>query len=163
MKRALLFDVMVLAIVAHAANMPDMPKMKEGLWLMRSQTIQQPSGEKTQTTATVCRNAGWNNVPMKVKTPKGKCKSSVDSSETTQKYEIACKVDEAAFKLTETKEITGEDMMRTVVDMTYSPPVDGVSGTTMIVEAAYISACPAGMKPGETLMPDGTFVNAPTQ
>src|ERR1700733_7723129 len=139
MKKALLLAAMALAILAHASIMPDMPKMKEGLWLMRSRTIQQPSGEKTQTTATVCRNAGWNNIPMKVNTPRGKCKSSVDSSGTMQKYEIACKIAEVVFKLTQTKEITGEDMMRTVVDMTYSPPVNGVTGTTMIVEAAYIS------------------------
>jgi hypothetical protein len=162
MKRALFFAAMVLAIAAHAANMPDMPSMKEGLWSMRSQTIQHPSEAKTETAASVCRKAGWNRVPLKVKTPRGKCKSSIESSGTKQRYEIACKVAAVVFKLTETKEITGENMMHTALDMSYSPPVDGVSGTTMIGEVAYISACPAGMKPGETLMPDGTFVT-PTQ
>jgi hypothetical protein len=46
---------------------------------------------------------------------------------------------------------------RTVVDVTYNPPADGVTGTTIISEGTYVSACPAGVKPESEMLPDGTF------
>jgi hypothetical protein len=42
---------------------------------------------------------------MKIKVPKGKCKSTLESDPTKQRYEMVCKVDEVLIKMTETREI----------------------------------------------------------
>ena len=61
------------------------------------------------------------------------------------------------------QEIRDENKAHTVVDTIYNPPIDGVSGVTMLSDATYISACPAGMPTGSELMADGTFVQRPAQ
>ena len=94
---------------------------------------------------------------MKVKTPKGKCKYAVESGATKQKYEVVCNVSGVEIKITETRELIDENNGRVVVDIHYDPPDNGTTGTTLISEGTYVSACPAGVKPGSEMMPDGTF------
>jgi hypothetical protein len=57
----------------------------EGVWLIHNQTIQHPSEQKAEGGGKVCQKADWNNGPIKVKTPKGKCKYAVESGATKQK------------------------------------------------------------------------------
>jgi hypothetical protein len=157
MKTSLLLAAVVLLGAADIPKLPRMPSMKEGVWLIHNQTIQHPSGEKADGAGKVCQKADWNNGPMKVKTPKGKCKYAIEAGATKQKYEMACDVSGVVIKVTETRELIDENNGRTVVDVTYDPPADGLTGTTIISEGTYVSACPAGVKPGSEMMPDGTF------
>jgi len=106
----------------------------------------------------VCQKADWNNGPMKVKTPKGKWKYAVEAGATKQKYEMACDVSGVVIKVTETRDFIDENNGRTVVDVTYDPPAEGVTGSTIISEGTYVAACPVGAKPGSEMMPDGIFV-----
>ena len=154
----LLAAVALLMGATDIPQMPRMPSMKEGVWLIHNQTIQHPSEEKAESGGKVCQKADWNNsLPMKVKTPKGKCKYAVESGATKQKYEMACDVSGVAIKVTETREFIDENNERVVVDVTYNPPADGVTGSTIISEGTYVSACPSGVKPGSEMLPDGTF------
>ena len=158
MKTSLLLAAVTLLIgVEEIPKMPRMPSMKEGVWLIQNQTIQHPSEQKAEGGGKVCQKADWNNGPMKVKTPKGKCKYAVESGATKQKYEVVCDVSGVELKITETRELIDENHGRVVVDVNYSPPADGVTGSTIISEGTYVSACPAGVKPGSVMMPDGTF------
>jgi Flp pilus assembly protein TadG len=158
MKMSFLWAVAALLIgAAEIPKMPRMPSMKEGVWLIRNQTVQHPSEEKAEGAGEVCQKADWNNGPIKVQTPKGKCKYAVESGATSQKYEVACEVSGVQIKVTETRELVDENNGRTVVDITSDPPTNGATGTTLVSEATYVSACPADVKPGSQMMPDGTF------
>ena len=42
---------------------------------------------------------------------------------------------------------------------TFTPPLMGQSGSTTSLKARWIGACPAGMKPGDALLPNGAKVN----
>jgi hypothetical protein len=157
MKTSLLMAVFGLSICGVGApKMPRMPSLKEGVWLIRSQTIQHPSEEKAEGGGTVCQKADWNNGPMKVKAPRGKCKYAIESGAAKQKYQILCTASEVVIKITETREVIDENSERTVVDISYDPPANGSTGKTLISEGTFVSACPAGVKPGSE-MPDGTF------
>ena len=153
----LLAAVALLMGATDIPQMPRMPSMKEGVWLIHNQTIQHPSEQKTEASGKICQKADWNNGPMKVKTPRGKCKYAVEAGAAKQKYEMACDVSGVVIKVNETREIFDENNGRVVVDINYDPPSDGMAGTTIISEGTYVSACPAGVKPGSVMMPDGTF------
>jgi hypothetical protein len=158
MKMSLLLATVALLMgAANIPKMPRMPTMKEGVWLIRNQTIQHPSEEKAEGTGKICQKADWNNGPMKVKTPKGKCKYTVESGATKQKYQMVCEVSGVVIKVTETREYIDEGNERAIVDINYDPPADGTTGTTIISEGTYVSACPTGVKPGSEMTNDGTL------
>jgi hypothetical protein len=159
MKTFLLLVATALSIEAtDSPEIPRMPSMKEGVWMIQTETIQHPSEQKAEGSGKVCHKADWNNAPMKVKTPKGKCKYALETGATKQKYEMTCDVSGVVIKFTETREVFDENHGRVVVDVTYDPPADGVTSSTITSEGTYVSACPGGVKPGSEMMPDGTFV-----
>jgi hypothetical protein len=163
MKAALTCATILLATVIYAA---DEPSMKEGLWLIHSQVVEHPTEQKTaDATATICRDAAYDKRVREASMPKG-CRlidKTGKSSATVIKFEAQCKYLGAKLKATEIIEITGDTISHTVTNTTVTPPASGVSGMTAIADMKYLGSCPAGMKPGDALLPDGTFAAIPLQ
>ena len=158
MKATLVFLSIAAAIAVYAA---EEPSMKEGLWLIHSQLIQHPSEEKTtDVTVTICRNPAYDKQLREGSMPKG-CKLVDKSGGGITKFEAECKYAGAKSKSTEIFEITGDTASHTVTDTTVTPPASGVTGLTAVADMKYVGACPAGMKIGDMMMPDGTFAQVP--
>ncbi len=66
---------------------------------------------------------------------------------TTTKFEAECMLAASKLKSTEAVEITGDTISHAVTDTTLTPPVSGIT---------------AGKRPGDMMMPDGTFAHMPT-
>lgn len=162
MKMPLVCAAVMLVAAVFAA---DVPSMKEGLWSIHSQVVQHPSEQKTvDASATVCRDPAYDKSVREATMPKDKCKPTADkSSGTIKKFETSCKVGGSSVKFTETVETTGDTVSHTVTESTITPPISGVSGMTVTADMTYISACPAGMKPGDAMLPDGTIGHIPIQ
>jgi hypothetical protein len=137
------------------------PGMKEGLWSVRTQVIQHPSEQKTDSAVTLCRNPAYDKQVREATKPTSKCPLVDKSSGTTTKFETECKIGGSRVKVTEVIEITGDTISHAVTDAIITPPVSGLSGMTTVADMTYVGPCPAGMKLGDMMMPDGTFAHIP--
>jgi hypothetical protein len=160
MRTALIYTGIMLTTAVYGA---DPPSMKEGLWSIHSQVIQHPSEQTTvDASATLCRDPAYDKQVREATMPKDKCKPTVDkSSGTIKRFETDCKVGGSAVRFTETVETTADTASHTVTSSTIMPPISGLTGMTVTADMTYISACPAGMKPGDAILPDGTVAHLP--
>ena len=152
----LMSAALLLAICVYAA---DLPSLKEGLWSVHTTIIQQPAGKKADTTALVCRNSAYDRHVRDITLPRQRCGLTVDkSSGATKSYETECKVGSLSFRATERMDMGDETVSHMVAESTFTGPAGGMA---IISDMTYVSPCPAGMKPGDVLMPDGTINHLP--
>jgi hypothetical protein len=159
MKAALISATILLT--AAGVYAVEEPGMKEGLWSVHTQVIQHPSEQKTESAVTLCRSPAYDKQVREATKPRSKCQLVDKSSGTTAKFETECKIGGSNVKAAEVIQITGDTISHTVTDTTITPPVNGLNGMTTVADMKYVGACPAGMKPGDMMMPGGTFAHIP--
>jgi hypothetical protein len=87
--------------------------------------------------------------------------SKNDVTKTSSGYKISsvCKVagstvsSEGTFAGDFSSEYTGD------ITTSFNPPVFGQKGSTTTIRAKWLGACPAGMQPGDMLLPNGMKMN----
>jgi hypothetical protein len=53
----------------------------------------------------------------------------------------------------------GDTSAHSETHATYSPAMDGVSETTMVMDQKYVGSCPAGVQPGDMTSADGRITH----
>ena len=146
-----------VAICAASLQAFDEPQMKEGLWSIHVQTIDNPGSKKTEGTRSICRSHAYDKHTEEVaKQMKTKCKVIQDSSASGKIVsETECTIGSTTLHTKGTSTVTGGTSSHSETVSTYTPPLGGISETTMIMDQKYVGACPAGTGPGDSISADG--------
>ena len=149
------------AVVLSIAQAADTPELREGLWSIHTQTIDNPGNKKSESTRTLCRNHAYDkSVEALAKTAvKGctKVNESVQDGKTSG--EVHCVVEGIAINSKGTGTYGGDTSTHSEVHTTYSPAFAGMSESTTIMDQKYIGACPAGVQPGDQTDADGSVTH----
>ncbi|MGC3965040.1 MAG: DUF3617 family protein [Rhodocyclaceae bacterium] len=149
--------LVTLCAMSFAAHADDLPKRKPGLWEVNTQIQQmsQPIGPIQQ-----CVDASTDELWHERGLNRGECsKPAFSRSGNTLSFKSVCKgrdttaTSEGIFTGDMNTAYHGEVITR------FDPPVRGQSETKVTIDAKWIGACPAGMKPGEMHMPRGITIN----
>ncbi|MGO9097343.1 MAG: DUF3617 domain-containing protein [Bryobacteraceae bacterium] len=139
-----------VALVLPTANAANPPGVREGLWSVHTQSIDNPGNKKSEGTYTLCRDHAYDeSVLAKAKNMKG-CTTNSESFEGG-KYssEMHCAVAGTVVESKGTTIFQGDTSTHSESRATYNPPMAGISETTMIMDQKYVGACPAGAQPGD--------------
>jgi hypothetical protein len=153
--KSVLVSAAALLLVMGMIYAVDEPPLKEGLWSVRTQMIQNPGNQKDETTRSICRNHAFDAYAL-AQRKNTKCKTlSENSSGGTITTVSECTVGTTLIKNTGTVTMSGDTAAHSEGHTTYTPPVKGMSESTIIMDQKYVGACPAGVEPGDTIDADG--------
>jgi hypothetical protein len=143
--------------IAIATNHPD---LKEGLWSIHTQTIDNPGNKKSDGSFTLCRSHSSDQAAeAHAKSIKG-CTASSESFEGNKySIEMHCTVGATVIDSKGTTTFGGDTSTHSENHATYTPAMAGISETTMIQDQKYLGSCPAGVQPGDRTNADGTVIH----
>jgi hypothetical protein len=160
MKKMMGFMAALLFLSSAAVNAVDPPVMKEGLWSIRNQSVNNPGEKKSDHTSTVCRSHAYDQHALQDERALKGCKTI---SETLQgnEYSIHTHCVIAGTEIDSKSTVTFKDdtVAHSESHATYSPPMSGISEMTLIQDQKYVGSCPAGVQPGDITQPDGTVLH----
>ncbi len=142
------------------ASAVDPPEVKEGLWSIHRQTIDNPGNKKTESTSSICRSHAYDlHAQSLAKNVKG-C-TPVSQSFQGGKYSSSthCVAGGTVIESQGTVTYQGDTSAHSETHATYSPAMGGVSETTMIMDQKYVGSCPAGVQPGDMTNADGRITH----
>jgi hypothetical protein len=147
-------------LASGAAGAVDPPAMKEGLWSIHNQGVNNPGGKKSENTSTICRSHAYDqHVLQDAKSVKG----CTTISETLQgsEYSIHSHCVAAGTEIDSKSTVTfkGDTAAHSESHATYTPALSGITETTVIQDQKYVGSCPAGIQPGDIKQPDGKVVH----
>lgn len=160
MKKALLAVASAVLLAIGIANAADLPELKEGLWSIHSQSIDNPGNKKSESTSTICRSHAYDEYVRSQATNVKGC-TTVSKSFLGGKYSVELHCVEAGT-VVESKGTTtfqGDTSAHSETHATYTPALGGISEMTMIMDQKYIGSCPAGAQPGDKTNADGTVIH----
>jgi hypothetical protein len=142
----------------YAADRPD---VKEGLWSSQTQTIDNPGNKRGGGLMTICRSHAYDQYvkDLAAKLP-GCDKPNENVSGHTITTTLRCTVSNTVIDTKETATFQGDTAVHSETHATYTPPLYGVSESTMIMDQKYLGSCPAEMQPGDMKSADGKIVNS---
>jgi Protein of unknown function (DUF3617) len=149
----------VLLLAAATAPAIDLPTMKSGLW--ESSVAREGMPQKVGATKMCMDSAVQKEVmEMGMGTMKSMCSKNDIRRDGNKVFGTAeCKFGESTMKSSSVTTFTGDTAYHTEVKSTYDPPMQGMPSGTTVIDAKWTGACPAGMQPGDVLLPDGRKVN----
>jgi len=149
------------ALELPLARATDPPTLKEGLWSIHTQSIDNPGAKKSEGTYTLCRDHAYDTANRaRAKTVQG-C-TTVHESFQGGKYstEIHCVIGGTAIESKATTTFQGDVSSHTEGHSTYTPVFNGVSETTTVMDQKYVGSCPAGVQPGDRIGADGKVIHS---
>jgi hypothetical protein len=157
MKKILLSAAALLLPIANAANPPD---VKEGLWSVHTQSIDNPGSKKSEGTYTLWRNHAYDQHAQSLaENMKGCTKVHESIQGGTYSTETHCVVAGTVIDSKGTTAFQGDTAFHSESHATYTPAMAGVSETTMIIDQKYVGSCPAGVQPGDRMNADGKVIH----
>jgi hypothetical protein len=158
--KKLLIAVAAVVWVAGLAGGIDLPPMKEGLWSIHTQSIDNPGNVKREFSQKICRNHAYDDAARaKAKNMPGCKVLNENLSGQTYTIEMECTISGSVLHSKGVTTRTGEESFRSENHATYTPALHGVSESTMIMEQKYEGSCPAGTEPGDIIRADGTILH----
>jgi hypothetical protein len=144
-------------LASRAALAADPPPLKEGLWSIHSQGVQHPGDKKSDSTSTLCRTHVFD-AQARERAKNMKDCSTVKEELEGNRYSIEsrCTIEGSTVESKSTTVFRG-DTTHTEARITYTPPLRGVSDSTLIQDQKYLGSCPAGAEGGDLLTPNGTM------
>ncbi len=152
-KILLISTATILLSVARAA---DPPELKEGLWEVRGQRIENPGSKRTDFIYRLCRNHAYDKaMDALVKNVKD-CTTSFDSLGGGKfSSESRCTVENTVIVSKGTYTYESSTSTRSESNATYTPALRGKTDESMIQDQTYVGKCPAGMNPGDRVKVGG--------
>ena len=151
-----LVAAIVLAALPAAAAAAELPARKSGLWEITTTHDGALPGPPLQT----CVDARTDDLSRQLTAGAVTC-AKQDLRREGERYvaESVCLVGEATA-ITRTV-FTGsfDDAYQAEIHARYAPPLLGVSEARATVQARRLGACPAGQRPGDMTLPNGTTIN----
>ena len=150
MKKILVFAVMMLFLFIGIAAAANPPQLKEGLWSIHNQSINNPGNNKSESTSTICRSHAYDDYVRSLAKGKKGC-TTVSESFEGGKYsvELRCVEGGTTVQSKATTTYPGDTSTHSETHATYAPALAGISEMTMIMDQKYVGSCPAGMQPGD--------------
>jgi hypothetical protein len=146
---------LLLFSIAYAANPP---ALKEGLWQVHGQIVENPGARTTEFSYRLCRNHAYDKaMDEQVRSVKGCTTSFDDLGHGRFTSASRCTVDHVVIDSKGTSVYESDSAMRSESRATYTPAYRGRAEETLVEDQHYLGACPAGIKPGDRLMPDGSL------
>jgi hypothetical protein len=160
MKMMLVPTAVALLLPIGVANAADPPEMKEGLWSIHMQTIDNPGNKKSESTSTICRNHAYDKHVQSLAKSQKSC-TTVKEGFQGGKYfsELHCVVAGTTIDTKGTATYQGDTAARSENHSTYAPAFGGVTESTMIMDQKYVGSCPAGAQPGDKTSADGHVIH----
>jgi hypothetical protein len=158
MKRLLVLLPAAAALLVPMAHAADPPPLKEGLWEIRGQSIENPGGRKTDFTFRLCRSHAYDKaMDAQVKNVKG-CKTSFDAVGGGRFTSASrCEVEGTTVISNGTFTYESPTSTRSESHATYDPALHGKTDETVIQDQMYIGECPKGMNPGDRVTAEGSL------
>jgi hypothetical protein len=157
MKKNLL---MAVALALPITALDNLPQLKEGLWSVTTQTVNNPGATKIEGSYSICRDHAYDDkIRARAKMMKG-C-SVVSETYQGGKYTLVshCEVPGIVIESSGVTTMNGDNAAHTESHSTYKPAMRGIAETTMIMDQKYTGSCPAGMQPGERMDKDGKIIH----
>ena len=162
MKRSypLLGAALALSLYAGAAVAIDFPTMKSGLWESR---VNRDGAQKGTVPVTrICIDAAVQKemLDMGMGSMKSMCSKNDMRRDGNKIYgEAECKLGESTMKSKSVTSFTSDTAYHTEVKASYDPPFMGKNASTTVIDAKWTGACPAGVRAGDVIMPNGKSIN----
>jgi len=149
-----------LLLASAAVNAVDPPVMKEGLWSIRNQSVNNPGDKRADHTSTVCRSHAYDQHALQEEKSMKGCKTISESLQGNE-YSVPthCVVGGTQIDSKSTVTFKGDSVAHSESHATYSPAMSGISEMTLIQDQSYVGSCPAGVQPGDITEPDGTVLH----
>lgn len=151
MKPLLVFLLISFGIVSEE----NPPVLKEGLWSIRTDFTEHPSGMHSVVMTSYCRSHAQEE-RTRTKQP---CKTlSETSSGGTHIKETECSGSGGTvvkMKFT----ATGDSSVHVETRMSFNPPTSGRTDSVAIVDQKYAGVCPAGVEPGDIMDASGKVIH----
>jgi Protein of unknown function (DUF3617) len=142
-----------LASISGLANAQNFPKMKAGLWEVKTSEVGKQGAAAPVTV--MCLDDSVQAEMMKI--GQGMMQSlctknefKVSGSQVTGESE--CKLGATTMRSTSVTTFNGDSSYRTESNATYDPPLFGTKEAKSVSEAKHIGACKPGMKPGDMVV-----------
>jgi len=132
------------------------PPLKEGLWSIHSHDVEHPSNKTTDFTSTLCRSHASDQQARENSKSTKSC-TTVKENLAANRYsvETRCEVGGTTIESKSTTLFLGNST-HTVVHVTYTPALKGVTQSTLTQDQRYIGACPVGAEAGDVMLPNGS-------
>jgi hypothetical protein len=142
--------------VGRAADFPDMPPVKEGMWKIHSVDTA-PGQPPTDSTMSLCRNHAYDqHVRDVAQKTLSTCSTLSDVKLGSKRaLTISCKISGSTITTKSVLTATGDNYYRSESETTYSPALYGQSHLSSVNEQTYVGACPSGMAPGDRMLANG--------
>jgi hypothetical protein len=144
--------ISAVALLLSIARAADPPPLKEGLWEVRGQSIENPGSKRTEFNFQLCRNHAYDSaMDARVKNAQGCTTSFDDLGAGHYASASSCNLDGILIVSKGTYTYEGPTSTRSESYATYSPAYRGKTDERVIQEQRYVGDCPAGMKPGDRI------------
>jgi hypothetical protein len=143
-----------LLLAAGCANGP--PKLKEGLWEIRGQRVENPGDKHSDFIYKLCRDHALDRAAdAELKNVKG-CNTAIKKV-ADGKYSSAstCQVAGVTIVSTGSSSYKGDESVHADTHAAYTPAYNGKTEETLTEDQQYVGKCSAAMKPGDRINPDG--------
>lgn len=160
MNNMLIPGVVAFLLAIGTANAVDPPDVKEGLWSVHTESVDNPGNKKSSGTYTLCRDHAFDqSTRARASSMKG-C-STVSQSFEAGKYSSAmhCVIGGTVVESKGTTIFQSDTSFHSETHGSYTPAMAGISETTMIMDQKFIGGCPAGILPGDRTNSDGTVIH----
>ncbi len=150
------YTITASVLPCAAAYAGDTPNLKEGLWDIRGERIENPGGKRTEFAYKLCRDHAYDKAAEALlKNVKG-CTTVIKKLDSG-KFSSAstCTVDGMTIVSNGLSLYKSDSSTHSETHAAYTPPFNGKSEETMTQDQQYLGKCPAGMKPGDRIAPDG--------
>ncbi|MCB0323745.1 MAG: DUF3617 family protein [Bdellovibrionales bacterium] len=151
---------LVSLLLPTAAFATDLPPIRSGLWAVESTNDGRSMGTTKQC---VDKDMLQDLLSSSQKMMGGACEEmELKRDGSTYRSTVRCTI--AGSKMVSESEMSGdfEKEYSTVTKTTMTPPMMGMGNTTQTTSAKFLGDCEAGMKPGDTILPDGQRMNVLT-
>jgi len=146
--------LLVGMIAASAAIAADMPKRKAGLWEIKSQMDDMPSGPPIQ----MCIDQSSDNLMQQQSKEKSDCGTpDIKKSAGSTTVHSVCRSEGSTMTIDAVYTGSFDSGYKSDMKMHYAPPQHGMSDAHMIQEAKWLGPCKPGQKPGDVVMKRGSF------
>jgi hypothetical protein len=145
-----------LSVTAGCANGP--PKLKEGFWEIRGQRVENPGNRRSDFTYKLCRDHAIDRAAdSMLKDVKG-C-STLIKKLGDGKFSSAstCQVAGMTIVSTGSSYYRSDESIHADTHAAYTPPFNGKTEESLTEDQLYIGKCPASMRPGDRINPDGVM------
>ena len=149
MRRMLIVSCALLLPIARAA---DPPQLREGLWEIHGQRIENPGNRRTEFTYRLCRSHAYDRAMDDLVKNQKDCTTSFESL-GGGRYASSSRCTAAGIVIESKGTYTYESntSTRSESTATYDPAFHGKTDETLIQDQNYIGICPAGMRPGDRI------------